>query len=240
MSVLSTLPALSNRDWFNTNSTSASERVNKTPQGTDSPPSKIEQRVTQLGKNTLDLAQNLLGSFASQLLGDSAKGMQVSFSDIELSASSEASMSLSQRSNGTSSSQSASFSLNDRSSFIGRGTITTADGQRFEFELEVSYESQQSATYSQQTTQTSQTPTQQRDKPDMPPQTDGTKLNYQGIAADLLQSLSAEPIRLPFKNNNDQATPREGDMVLKLLNLTGGDRYLNWFGATEPTIDQTA
>jgi hypothetical protein len=240
MSVLSTLPALSSRDWFNPSSTSASERINKTPQNTNSQPSKIEQRVTQLGKNTLDLAQNLLSSFASQLLGDSAKGMEVSFSDIELSASSEASMSLSQRSNSTSSLQSASFSLNDRSSFVGKGTITTADGQRFEFELEISYESRQSATYTQQTTQTSQTPTQQRDEPDTTPQTDGTKLNYQGIAADLLQSLSAEPIPLPFKSNSDEATPREGDLVLKLLNLAGGDRYLNWFGASEPAVDQTA
>ncbi|QLI81898.1 hypothetical protein HZU75_10295 [Chitinibacter fontanus] len=240
MPVLSTLPALSSRDWFNPSSTSPSERINKTPQNTNSQPSKIEQRVTQLGKNTLDLAQNLLGSFASQLLGDSAKGMQVSFSDVELSASSEANMSLSQRSSGTSSSQSASFNLNDRSSFVGKGTITTADGQRFEFELEVSYESRQSATYTQQTTQTNSIPPQQRDKPNTSPQTDGTKLNYQGIAADLLQSLSAEPIRLPFKNNSDETTPREGDLALKLLNLAGGDRYLNWFGATEPTVDQTA
>lgn len=240
MSVLPTLGALSNRDWLSANSTAASERVNKTSLSTNNQPSKIEQRVMQLGKNTLDLAQNLLGSFASQLLGDSAKGMQVSFSDIELSASSEASMSLSQRSNSTSSSQSASFSLNDRSSFVGKGTITTADGQRFEFELEVSYESQQSATYSQQTTQTNPIPYQPRGTPDTPQQTEGTKLNYQGVAADLLQSLSAEPIRLPFKNNNDQAAPREGDLVLKLLNLAGGDRYLNWFGATEPTVNQTA
>lgn len=238
---MSTLSALASRDLFTPSKFSTPVERPNTPT-TASPnntgASKIEQRTAQLSKNTLAFAQNLLSDFAGQLLGDAAKGMQISFDQFELKASSEAGMNISQSSNGSSSTQAASFVLNDSSRFSGRGTITTADGRKFDFEIEVQYESQQSASYTEQrntasnvsNTENQAAPTAKRDL---------STINYPGVANDLLQSLSAEPVKLPFSLKDENQQSHHGDLVLKLLKLNGGDRYLDWFGGQAPKINQT-
>ncbi|WP_410499363.1 hypothetical protein [Chitinibacter sp. S2-10] len=178
------------------------------------------QHLAKLQKNTQSLAQDFLQHFAGQMLGGASKGMKIEFDQVEMSASSSASMSLSQNSNGVSSTRSAEFSLQDSSSFVGRGTITTADGQKFDFELSIQYEASQTASYTQST---------QND----------LHHQFNGIADDLRQHISAEPVKLPFKFADNEAE-KTGTMVLKLLNLHGGDRFFDWFGSSKPQIDQQA
>ncbi|WP_373976506.1 hypothetical protein NT239_07175 [Chitinibacter sp. SCUT-21] len=233
---MSSISALAGRDFLSQARNKGVSEVVQNSNASENKPSKIEHRVAQLQKETLHLAQDFLGQFAQQLFGDAAKGMQVSFDQIELNASSEASMSLSRTSDGTTSTQAANFSLSDSSSFSGRGTITTADGRQFEFELAVNYESRQELSYTQHVTRNA--------KPSIANDTESTPastMHYNGTADDLLNSISAEPVRLPFKlSKPDNADQIMGDMVLKLLKLNGGDRFFDWFGNKAPAIDQTA
>ena len=63
----------------------------------------LQQRVESLGNSTVDLAQNLLGSFAQQMFGDAGKGATVSFNSVSLESSSSfaAGVQQSQGANGT-------------------------------------------------------------------------------------------------------------------------------------------
>lgn len=193
--------------------------------------SPLSQRVNRLGVATLDMAQQFLGSFAQQLFGDQAKGMQVSFDSFELSASSTASAAatLSKTSQGTDAA--AAFRLEDSSSFTGHGTLTTADGQSFEFEIEVRYASVQEAAYatSQQRPQAAGNP-QQAASPQSTSQ-DGLRSQFAGTADDLLSQLSAEPVRQPFQldltQENGNPLKLLGDLALKLLDLPGGPRHVD-------------
>jgi hypothetical protein len=95
------------------------------------------QRSEQVGLRTVDLAQDFINNFTSRYLG---KGASVSFesASIDTASSLEASRSHLEGAGGIQ--DSAAFSLNESAHFIGKGTITTADGQKFEFEIEVQYE----------------------------------------------------------------------------------------------------
>ncbi len=101
----------------------------------------IQQRVDNLSKATTQMASDFIGQFAQQMFGDQAKGMKIEFDEISLSAESSftAMQQTSQSAQG--SSQANAFRLTDSSSFSGKGTLTTADGQRFEIEIEIRYES---------------------------------------------------------------------------------------------------
>ncbi|QLG88726.1 hypothetical protein HQ393_11050 [Chitinibacter bivalviorum] len=195
-------------------------------------PRAIEKRVAQLQKDTLQMAQDFLGQFANQLFGDAAKGMQVSLDQIELSSSSEAAMCLSHSQNGVSDTRSAAFSLKDSSSFTGHGTMTTADGRQFEFELTVNYESLQEARYTQQSN-ISQSTNSNTPK----------NIAYNGTGDELLSNISAEPVALSFQAKQQGEQDNQsigGNMILKLLKLAGGDRYYDWFGAQAGKVDQQA
>ncbi|NRR32399.1 hypothetical protein HSX11_19705 [Oxalobacteraceae bacterium] len=102
----------------------------------------LQQRVASLGSATVDLAQDLLGSFAETLFGKEGKDFSIDFDSVSLEAESSAGLILqhSQGANGVT--DSAQFQQTDSSHFIGKGTITTADGRSFEFEIEVQYEAQ--------------------------------------------------------------------------------------------------
>ncbi|MEW9899959.1 hypothetical protein ABWL39_15155 [Chitinivorax sp. PXF-14] len=217
----------------------SSNQAQATPQN-----SPLGQRVNHLGVATLDMAQQFLGSFAQQLFGDQAKGMKVSFDSFELSASSTASAAatLSKTSQGTD--VAAAFRLEDSSSFTGHGTLTTADGQSFEFEIEVRYASVQEAAYaaSQQRSLPAAGNAQQAAQPQTAgntqqaalPQTstqDSLRSQFAGTADDLLSQLSAEPVRQPFQLDltQDNGNPLKllGDLALKLLDLPGGPRHVD-------------
>ncbi len=95
------------------------------------------QRSEQVGLRTVDLAQDFLGDFARRYLGN---GASVSFESASIDTSSSINASRSHLETADGVQDTAAFSLNESAHFIGKGTITTADGQSFEFEIEVQYE----------------------------------------------------------------------------------------------------
>src|SRR5471030_478962 len=98
----------------------------------------LQNRAATLGGSTVDYAQNLLNSFTQQVFGDASKGETVSFDSVSLDTSSAFAESAQQTSDANGSS-SAAAGLSDSAHFIGKGTITTADGRTFDFEVEVQY-----------------------------------------------------------------------------------------------------
>jgi hypothetical protein len=105
----------------------------------------LQQRIDALGNDTIDLAQDFLGKFAQQLLGDGAKGATIAFDSVSLEASSSMAAG-SLRADGANGVMNASaFSLSESSHFLGKGTITLADGSKYDFEVEVQYEASMSA-----------------------------------------------------------------------------------------------
>ncbi|UXY14858.1 hypothetical protein N8I74_16290 [Chitiniphilus purpureus] len=197
-------------------------RVNAEPVGKADTASPLQQgsalgeRVGRLGQATVQMAQTFLGDFARTLFGDAAEGMQVQFDAFDLSASSSAGAALLQRGDGLSA---AAFELQDSSSFTGRGTLTTADGRTFEFEVEVRYQAVQQATYASHGDEAATTDS-----------ASGWRSLFDGTAADLLRHLSAEPARQPFALQGaatDAPFGLLGDMALQLLDLPGGPRYVD-------------
>ncbi len=116
------------------------------------------RRVSELGNATVDFAQSLLGNFAKRLIGVAAKNATVSFNTAAVEAESSFSSAIEQASTPRGSISKASFQLNESSSFIGTGQITTQDGQTFDFEIEVRYQAQVDAQISQYTETAPQEP----------------------------------------------------------------------------------
>ncbi|WP_332862673.1 hypothetical protein [Janthinobacterium svalbardensis] len=108
----------------------------------------LSQRTDALGNATVDVAQDFLGNMTRQLFGD---GATVAFDSVDLQAGSSFSSGSASVSGTKGSSHAAAFSLDENAHFIGKGKITTADGQTFDFELEVQYQSNISAGVLEQT-----------------------------------------------------------------------------------------
>ncbi|WP_317203471.1 hypothetical protein [Janthinobacterium sp.] len=121
------------------------DAVSLSQNGIDLSAQGMAERTDALGNATIDVAQNFLNSFTQSLLGDAAKGATVSFDSASVSAEAGFSGAIQHSRGAKGSSDSAAFSLNESSHFIGKGKITTADGQSFDFEIEVQYESRLSA-----------------------------------------------------------------------------------------------
>ncbi|WP_374363304.1 hypothetical protein [Pseudoduganella danionis] len=105
----------------------------------------LDQHLAAVGNDTIDYAQSFLSSFAQSLFGSSGKDAQISFDSASLDTSSTVAAGVRQSSGSFGSSSAAAFQLTDSSHFIGKGTITTADGRKFDFEVEVQYDAQLSA-----------------------------------------------------------------------------------------------
>ena len=164
MSILSplgarTLPASSYAGYGPTDS-KANQAATSKPAGVtaaDAPTSlssdgiDLQKRLDAVSSNTVDYAQNLLGSFAQQLFGDAGKGATISFDSASLQASSSYAVGVQHSESASGTTDSAALQLDDSSHFLGKGTITTADGRKFDFEIEVqySYELQASASETQ-------------------------------------------------------------------------------------------
>ncbi|WP_402720812.1 hypothetical protein [Janthinobacterium rivuli] len=108
----------------------------------------LSQRTDALGNATVDVAQDFLNNMTRQLFGD---GATVSFDSVDLQAGSSFSSGSASVSGAGGSSRAAAFSLDENAHFIGKGKITTADGQTFDFEVEVQYQSNISAGMLEQT-----------------------------------------------------------------------------------------
>ena len=105
----------------------------------------LDQHLAAVSNDTIDYAQSFLSSFAQTLFGSSGKDAQISFDSASLDSSSTVAAGVRQTSGSFGSSSAAAFQLTDSSHFIGTGTITTADGRKFDFEVEVQYDAQLSA-----------------------------------------------------------------------------------------------
>lgn len=95
------------------------------------------QRSEQVGQRTVDFAQDFLNDFTRRYLGN---GASVSFESASIDTSSSLAASRSHAEGPGGVQDAASFSLNESAHFIGKGKITTADGQTFDFEIEVQYD----------------------------------------------------------------------------------------------------
>jgi len=208
----------------------------------------LSQRAQGLGSATANLAQGLLAQFAGNLFGDAGKGLQISFDDASVSSQSSFSAARQRTSGPNGSTDAAGFRLEDASSFVGHGKITTADGRSFDFEVEVRYQSVIQGGAASASSGPGAGAAQQLPPP---PPADGQNpgkpatgsfgLDFAGTAADLLKSLTSDPVRLPFSlalpDNTDNAKPANGgggdlksligDLLVRLTDLQGGPNTLD-------------
>jgi hypothetical protein len=132
--------------------------VSLSQSGLDLSAQGLAARAETLGENTVDFAQNFVTSFTQQFFGDAGKGATISFdsASIESEAGFAAGVAHSQGAGG--STDSAAMSINESSHFIGKGTITTADGHTYQFEVEVQYSASAEAAASSSTSSSSSSP----------------------------------------------------------------------------------
>lgn len=201
------------------------------PQG-----SSLLRRVGDLGSATVEAAKKFVSNFAASLFGEAAKGMSISFEQSSISASSSFS-SIVQRVEGSNGrSDAAALLLQEASDFVGKGTITTADGHSFSFEVEVHFESTLAmAASSSSTTQASgaggnagEGNVQSRNGSSghhrhSPGATrEGLSAHFPGSVAELFKMLDQGSLGLSFhgqEKGDDDAASRLGSLKLHLLNL---------------------
>ncbi|WP_202416937.1 hypothetical protein [Duganella qianjiadongensis] len=156
----------------------------------------LDQHLAAVGNDTIDYAQSFLSSFAQTLFGNGGKDAQISFDSASLDTSSTLAAGVRQSSGANGNSTAAAFQLTDSSHFIGKGTITTADGRKFDFEVEVQYDAQLGAAAS--STSNSAAATNSANA--------GDKSNQ------LLDSLSAQPSPAKQAESNRSLTTSSSDL----------------------------
>ncbi|MGK5032125.1 hypothetical protein [Janthinobacterium sp. MDT1-19] len=184
----------------------------------------LEQRTDALGNATIDVAQDFLSSMTRQLFGD---GASITFDSVGLQAGSSFSSGSASVSGAGGSRRAAAFSLDENAHFIGKGKITTADGQTFDFEVEVQYQSNISAGALTQT---------QDDAQEVPPSDDAAPpakelpaTAFAGNLHDLFKLLDQQLHSSIFSQQSDgaSASGKDGDLAgnlsLRLLKLLQPD-----------------
>jgi hypothetical protein len=254
MSIISNLGARSPASLYTGNQktdsqTSALQKTQATsPAASQSAKSlDLESRVASMGNATVDFAQSFVNSFTQALFGDAAKGATIDFDSASLEASSSLAVGYqhTQGANGTS--DAAAFSLTDSSHFIGKGTITTADGRKFDFEVEVQYNAELSAAASQSSDAASQ-PAQDQSSSDKPsaslPTLQVPNIDFPGTLADLFQLIGRDLQTALGSNGNSNSKTDDGidhntlrGLSLRLLNLVDS-KDVNTYNA--PTAAEKA
>ena len=199
----------------------------------------LSQRTDALGNATVDVAQDFLGNMTRQLFGD---GATVAFDSVDLQAGSSFSSGSASISGSKGSSRAAAFSLDENAHFIGKGKITTADGQSFDFELEVQYQSTISAGALVQT---------QGETPEAPasgdaalPAKDLPATTFAGNLHDLFKLLGQQLQSNLYQSTSDGASTSAsgndgelaGSLSLRLLKLVQPD---NAAEAVKKTVETT-
>ena len=195
----------------------------------------LAQRTDALGNATVDVAQDFLGNMTRQLFGD---GAMIAFDSVDLQAGSSFSSGSASVSGAGSSSRAAAFSLDENAHFIGKGKITTADGQTFDFELEVQYQSNISAGALVQT---------QDDAQEVPPSDDAAQpakelpaTTFAGNLHDLFKLLGQQLQSNLYQGMADGASGNDGELAgslsLRLLKLVQPD---NTAEAAKKTVEST-
>ncbi|MTW11204.1 hypothetical protein GM658_11390 [Pseudoduganella eburnea] len=188
----------------------------------------LQKRVEQLGNRTVDMAQDLIGSFAKSLLGDNAKGAKISFDSVALesNASFGAAALHAEGSDGVS--DALGFSLSEDSHFLGKGTITTADGRKLNFEVEIKYEARATAGAA------SSVPSRRKENADqnpaMPlPKVDFPDIDFPGSLADLFR-LMDKSVSATVKQPDEQGKESDaGKLSMRLLKLVDSATPLDNF-----------
>ena len=184
----------------------------------------LSQRTDALGNATVDVAQDFLSTMTRQMFGDGAK---ISFDSVDLQAGSSFSSGSTSVAGANGSSRAAAFSLDENAHFIGKGKITTADGQTFDFEVEVQYQSNISAGVLEQT---------QNETPEAPASDDGAlpakqlpDTHFGGNLHDLFKLLGQQLQSNLYQGMSDgaSASGNDGDLAgslsLRLLKLVQPD-----------------
>ncbi|HEY1151781.1 MAG TPA: hypothetical protein VGF27_24615 [Pseudoduganella sp.] len=205
------------------NNAAGSDAVSLSSQALD-----MQQRVADLGNSTVDLAQNLLGSFAQDLFGDAAKGATFSFDAITLESSSTfaAGVMHSEDANGVT--DTAALSLTDSSHFLGKGTITTADGRKFDFEIEIQYEA------SLQAGASSSVPSRRKEQADqnpaMPlPTVEFPDIDFPGSLADLFKLMERNH-EISVKQKDNEGKDNElGKLSMRLMKLVNSESQMDTY-----------
>lgn len=233
---MSTISNLGNR-WqqlYTGNQSNDSKALQKTqgsgatPATQSGSPLDLTSRVTSLGNATVDFAQSFVSSFTQALFGDDAKGATIDFDSASLDVSSGYAMGVQQTRDANGVTNAAAFSMTDSSHFIGKGTITTADGRKFDFEVEVQYNAEMDAAASQTqannsdaaNAQTDQTPTKDLPVVQVP------NIDFPGTLADLFQLIGRDLQTALSTNDKDSNAASDGidrsalrNLSLRLLNL---------------------
>ena len=104
--------------------------------------STLLQRATQLGQATMNAAIQFVNNFAQSLFGASTSNMQLSMDSGQLSTSASYSSTAQAANSGQPGATSSTSELQESSDFVGTGTMVTADGKRFTFQVELAVQLQ--------------------------------------------------------------------------------------------------
>lgn len=186
----------------------------------------LQKRVDQLGNRTVDMAQDLIGSFAKNLLGDNAKGAKISFDSVALESNASFAAGALHAEGADGVSDAFGFSLSEDSHFLGKGTITTADGRKLNFEVEIQYQATMTAGAA------SSVPARRKDhddqNPAMPlPEVQFPDIDFPGSLADLFRLMDRN-ISASVKQQNEQGQESDaGNLTMRLLKLVDSESSLD-------------
>jgi hypothetical protein len=178
----------------------------------------LNSRVAQLGDKTVDVAEKLIDSFAQSLFGDAAQGATFKFDAISLSANTSVAALVQHSSDSAGTLDAAALQLNESSHFIGRGQITTADGQSFNFEIEIKYEASATVAAAQSASRQTSAAPEQLAAPDAVALT-GKQLpaiKFPGSLADLFKLLGRQ---LDVSADSGKNDGNSGNLSLRLIRL---------------------
>src|SRR5450830_2133462 len=200
----------------------------------------LSQRTDALGNATVDAAQDFLKNMTQKMFGD---GANISFDSVDLQAASGFSSGAASVSSANGTSQAAAFSLDENAHFIGKGKITTADGQTFDFEVEVQYQSNISAGAFAQT---------QDDAQEVPPSDDAAlpakelpATTFAGNLHDLFKLLGQQLQSNLYQGTSDGASASgnngelAGSLSLRLLKLVQPDHVAQAAKADKKAAEST-
>lgn len=200
-----------------------------TPAAKSGNPLDLASRVASVGTATVDFAEDFVNSFTQALFGDAAKGAVIDFESASLETSSSYAVGYQRSSGANGVSEAAAFSLSDSSHFIGKGTITTADGRKFDFEVEVQYNYELNAAASRTSDADAlRAPDRDTDRPSTKdlPTVQLPNIDFPGTLADLFKLIGRDlQTALASSNDGDNQTGDGIDrntlrsLSLRLLNL---------------------
>ncbi|WP_154668233.1 hypothetical protein [Pseudoduganella violaceinigra] len=186
----------------------------------------LQKRVDQLGNRTVDMAQNLIGSFAKSLLGDNAKGAKIAFDSVELESNASFAAGALHAEGADGVTDALGFSLSENSHFLGKGTITTADGRKLSFEVEIQYEARATAAAA------SSVPARRQDQfdknPAMPlPEVEFPDIDFPGSLADLFRLMDRNISATVQQEDGQGKDSDAGNLTMRLLKLVDAESPLD-------------